>query len=123
MLAQWLLVDYHPQTIALYTVTIMAVLTSGIWMVRQDSWQAVSLSGWVVILVIGLISTFVARLSMFAAIHRIGGGQVALMGPLEVFLGVVCTQLFLDERLTTLQDVEKLLILVSATLSARRLAR
>jgi hypothetical protein len=60
---------------------------------------------------------------MFAAIHRIGGGQVALMGPLEVFLGEVWTQIFLDERLTMLWDVEKLLILVSATLSARRLAR
>jgi drug/metabolite transporter (DMT)-like permease len=60
---------------------------------------------------------------MFAAIHRIGSGQVALMGPLEVLLGVAWTQIFLDERLSALQIIGGLFILISATLSARRLAR
>ncbi len=123
VLAQWLLSDYPPQTVALYTVTIMATFMIGIWFFQQDSWQGLSTSGWTVILVTGLVSTFVARLAMFAAIHRIGSGQVALMGPLELLLGVAWTQIFLDERLSALQIIGGLLILVSATLSARRLAR
>ena len=123
VLAQWLLADYPPQTVALYTVTIMAGMMLGIWLLQGNSWQALSPSGWMVILVTGLVSTFVARLAMFAAIHRIGSGQVALMGPLELLMGVVWTQLFLDERLSALQIVGGLLILASAILSARRLAR
>jgi drug/metabolite transporter (DMT)-like permease len=123
VLAQWLLADYPPQTVALYTVTTIAVFMIGIWSFQPHSWQALSPSGWAVILVTGLVSTFVARLAMFAAIHRIGSGQVALMGPLEVLLGVAWTQIFLDERLSALQIIGGLFILISATLSARRLAR
>ena len=123
VLAQWLLADYPPQTVALYTVTIMAGMMLGIWLLQGNSWQILSPSGWMVILVTGLVSTFVARLAMFAAIHRIGSGQVALMGPLELLMGVVWTQIFLDERLSALQIVGGLLILASAILSTRRLAR
>jgi drug/metabolite transporter (DMT)-like permease len=123
VLAQWLLADTPPQTVALYTVTIMTGLMIGIWSLQNPSWQELSPSGWAVILATGLIATFVARLAMFAAIHRIGSGQVALMGPLELLLGVAWTLIFLNEHLSALQIVGGLLILTSATLSARRLAR
>ena len=46
---------------------------------------------------------------------------MALM--LVVLMGVVWTQVFLDERLTLVQIVGGGLILTSAVLSARRLAR
>ena len=123
VLTQWLLADYPPQTVALYTVTIITGLMIGIWSFQRQSWQDLSPSGWAVILVTGLVSTFVARLAMFAAIHRIGSGQVALMGPLDVLLGVIWTQVFLDERLSALQIIGGLLILGSAILSVRRPAR
>ena len=95
----------------------------GIWLFQRRSWQDLSPSGWMVILVTGLVSTFVARLAMFAAISRIGSGQVALMGPPQVLMSVVWTQIFLDERLSALQIIGGLLILASAILSMRRLAR
>jgi drug/metabolite transporter (DMT)-like permease len=123
VLAQWLLSDYPPQSVAIYTVTIMAVLMIGIWFVQRHPWEGLSPSGWAVVVTTGLVSTFLARMAMFAAIHRIGTGQVALMGPLEVLMGVIWTQLFLDERLVVAQILGGGLILTSAALSARRLAR
>jgi drug/metabolite transporter (DMT)-like permease len=115
-LIQWYLSEYPPQTVALYTVTTMGILLVVIWVLRVRSWQPLSLLGWGVILGTGLVSTAAARLAMFAAIHCIGSGQVALLGPLETFLGVLWATLLLGERLTLTQWAGGLLILFSAML-------
>ncbi|MEM7344431.1 MAG: DMT family transporter, partial [Chloroflexota bacterium] len=113
---QWFLSDYPPQTIAVYVISLMAVMLSVIYSFQFGAWQPFSWTGWAVVLATGLLSTVVARLAMFASIQRIGSGQLALLGPLETLLAVFLAILFLGERLGLLQWAGTLLILVSTLL-------
>jgi drug/metabolite transporter (DMT)-like permease len=59
---------------------------------------------------------------MFNAVPRIGGGQMAMLSPLETFLSVIWSILFLGEHLTALQWLGGLLVMVSAALAIQRLS-
>jgi drug/metabolite transporter (DMT)-like permease len=116
-LIQWHLGGYPSQTVALYTITTMGILTTVIRLLQWSPWQPLSLLGWGTILGTGLISTVLARLALFAGIHRLGSGQVAMLGPVETFLSVFWTFLFLGERLSIIQWAGGFLIIFSATLA------
>jgi drug/metabolite transporter (DMT)-like permease len=118
-LIQWYLGGYPSQTVALYTITTMGVLTTVIRLLQFSPWRPLSLLGWGTVLGTGLISTVLARLALFAGIHRLGSGQVALLGPVETFLSVLWTFLSLGERLSRIQWAGGLLIVFSATLAHR----
>jgi drug/metabolite transporter (DMT)-like permease len=122
-LTQWTLVSYPTRTVAFYVTLSMTVCVAVWWLLRGAPWSAPSVSGWIVVIVLAVVSTYIARLTFFAAIGRIGGAQVSLLGPLETLLSVIWSILFLHERLAPAQFVGGALILASALLAVQRLGR
>jgi drug/metabolite transporter (DMT)-like permease len=116
VLIQWRLSDTAPQTIALYTITLMALFITVISMPLGLGRSSLNITGWIVILITALISTVLARLATFASIRFIGSGNVALFGPLEILIGLIWAYFLLGERLTPIQWVGGLLVVSSSTL-------
>ena len=122
-LTQWTLVGYPVRSIVFYVTASMTVFVVGWWLVRGAVWSPPSAAGWMAVLVLALVSTYLARMAYYAAVAHIGSGQLALLGPVETMLSVIWSILFLHERLTLLQFVGGLLILASALLAVQRLGR
>jgi drug/metabolite transporter (DMT)-like permease len=116
VLIHWRLSDTAPQTIALYTITLMALFITVISMPLGLGRSSLNITGWIVILITALISTVLARLATFASIRFIGSGNVALFGPLEILIGLIWAYFLLGERLTPIQWVGGLLVVSSSTL-------
>ena len=121
VLIQWYLHAYDARPIAFYQMLAMAVVITGWWLAHGAVWTPPTAAGWGAIVVLAVFSTFIARLLMFNAVPRIGGGQMAMLSPLETFLSVVWSLLFLGEHLTPLQWLGGLLVMVSAALAIQRL--
>jgi drug/metabolite transporter (DMT)-like permease len=92
------------------------------WWVQGATWQAPDANDWLVIGVLAVVSTYFARLALYAAIPRIGSGQIALLWPLQTLLIILLSVLFLQERLASVQWLGGVLILASALLAIERLA-
>jgi len=99
---------------------IMTLVIMVWWWVQGAEWHAPGVQGWVVIGILAVVSTFLARLALYAAIRRVGSGQIALLWPLQTLAIIVLSVLFLDERMTTVQWLGGSLILVSALLAIER---
>ncbi len=119
-LIQWFLRDYDPRTVALYVVSLMTVMTGGVWLIQGQGLQTISPVGWVVILITAIVSTAIARLALFAGIQRVGSGRTALLAPVETLLAVSWTVLFLGDRLSSWQWVGGVLVVVSMNLVMTR---
>jgi drug/metabolite transporter (DMT)-like permease len=119
-LTQWTVVGYPVRGVVFYVTITMTVFTFGWWLWQGAVWSQPSALGWFQILVLAVFSTYFARLGYYAAIGRIGSGQLALLGPLETMLSVLWAVLFLDERLSPIQFVGGGLILLSALLAVQR---
>jgi len=96
---------------------------SGTFVSHSSNCPASMGCGWLGLVVLGVVSTYAARLILFAAIRHIGTAQLALLTPLETLLTVIWSLLFLGERLTLPQWLGGGLILVSGLLAVRRLSR
>jgi drug/metabolite transporter (DMT)-like permease len=123
MLIQWYLQDEDPWSVTLCMVVTMGVVGGAWWAAQGLPWRAVPPAVWLLLGVLVVVSTYLARLGMFAAIRAIGGGQFGLLAPLETMLTVMWSVLFLGERLTPIQWLGSALILTSALLALRRLRR
>ena len=123
VLLQWYLRGYDTRSVTFYISASMAVVVTLWWLVTGGVWQAPGVSGWLAIGTLALVSTYLARFTMVAAVGRIGGGQVAMLAPVETLFTVAWSMLFLSERLTTLQWAGGGLILTSALLAIQRLGR
>lgn len=123
MLIQWYLQEEEPWSVTLTMVATMAVVAGGWWLAQGLPWGAVPPAVWLLLVVLAVVSTYLARLTMFAAIRAIGGGQFGLLAPVETMLTVMWSVLFLGERLTPIQWLGSGLILTSALLALRRLRR
>lgn len=123
VLIQWWLKGYHNQTITFYLTSIMTLVIIVWWWLQDAGWQDPGLSGWVVIAVLAIVSTYLARLALFAAIRRIGSGQIALLWPLQTLLVIVLSVLFLHERMAALQWFGGSLVLISALLAVEQWPR
>jgi drug/metabolite transporter (DMT)-like permease len=121
VLIQWFLKSYDARTVTLYVVTAMTAVCVGWWLIDGPAWRNPGWQGWLAIGVLAVVSTFLARLALFLGVRQLGGGQMALLIPLETLLAVVWSMLFLDERFSTWQWGGSGLILVSALLAVRRL--
>lgn len=108
---------YDARSVTLYVIGAMAVCVFLFWLVQGMPWRNPTLGEWSVILVLGLVSTYVARIALFAAIARIGSAQTSMLTPVEVLLTIVWSMLFLGERLTTVQWLGGLLVLGSLLLA------
>jgi drug/metabolite transporter (DMT)-like permease len=120
---QWRLGTYDILTVAVYMVTTMAVAISLVWLIQGAAWVSPGWQGWLAVSWMAIIGTYLAQLTMVTSVRIIGSGQVALLNPLETFLTVVWSVLFLSEHLTVMQWVGGGLILLSALLALRRLRR
>lgn len=123
VLAQWLLHQYDSRTTVLYTIVPMTIIVTGWWFFEGAEWHSPGLNGWVAIIILAVVSTFLARLMLYAAIRHIGSGQMALLTPLETLLTITWSILFLNETLSPLQWVGGSLILTSTLLAIQRLQR
>lgn len=123
VIMQWFLGGYDARTVTLYTMIGMTFSLVVFWLIQGLPWRNPATSEWLIILTLALVSTYAARLSLFAAIARIGGGQTSMLTPLETLLTILWSMLFLDERLTPVQWAGGLLVLSSALLAIERLGR
>ena len=120
---QWLLVGYPIRSIVFYVTITMTLFVVGWWVFQGEAWTPLTPIDWAAVLVLAVLCTYGARLAYYAAVGRIGSGQLALLSPLETMLSVIWSILFLGERLTPIQFVGGGLILFSALLAVERLGR
>ena len=120
-LLQWYLKDYDSRAVTLYIVTMMMIVSVLFWVYQGAHWQNPDWSGWLSILGLAVVSTYIARLTLFAAVQHLGSGQMSLLLPFEVLLTVIWSILFLGEWLTLWQWVGSLLVVSSAVLAIDRL--
>jgi drug/metabolite transporter (DMT)-like permease len=112
---QWYLSAYNSRTIALYVVTFMALFMSIVLLTFPTSWDFPSPNGWAVLLSLGIISTALARIAIFAGIHIIGSRQTAMLGgPLEPLFTVLLAMVVLNEHMSIIQIIGALTIVGSA---------
>lgn len=123
VLTQWHLGGYDGRSSTLYNLMGMTVVLYAFWFFQGMPWRTPTGAEWLSILVLALVSTYAARLASFYAVHRIGGGQVSMLAPVETVLTVIWSMLFLDERLSPVQWAGGLLVLSSALLAIQRLRR
>jgi drug/metabolite transporter (DMT)-like permease len=117
VLLQWRLLSYDPRTVTLYLLVMMTLVVAAFWAVQGAQWSNPGVAGWSAILAMAVFSTYFARIAQFVAMRHIGGGQVALLWPLQTLLIILLSVLFLHERLTLFQWAGGLLVLVSAGLA------
>jgi drug/metabolite transporter (DMT)-like permease len=123
VLIQWYLRSYETSTATMYITAFMTLTVLIAWLAQGAPWAPLGASGWISLLTLALASTYIARFAYFAAITRIGGGQMSLLVPVETLLTVTWSMLFLAERLSPLQWLGGALILTSALLAIQRLGR
>ncbi|MFN8443003.1 MAG: DMT family transporter [Caldilineaceae bacterium] len=123
VLTQWWLKEYDSQVATIYVTVLMTVVIVIWWWVQGIVWQPPTTNEWLIILVLAVISTWFARLTLFAAIRRIGSGQIALLWPLQTLTVIGLSVLFLNERLAFVQWLGGGLILVSALMAMERVGR
>ncbi len=122
-MVQRFLPTHDTRTVTLYVLAGMWLSITGLWLAQGLPWTPPGWQGWVMLLVISMVSTFFGWWAMFRAIQIIGSGQYALLLPVETLLAIVWSFLFLGELLTILQLAGSGLILFSAMLAVQRLGR
>jgi drug/metabolite transporter (DMT)-like permease len=120
VMTQWWLPGYDPRTVTLYVTTLMALVVTVWWLGRGAPWSDPGLWGWLAIGVMAVVSTYFARIALYAAIARLGSGQVALLWPLQTLGVIVLSVLFLNERFTPIQWAGGGLVLLSALMARPR---
>ncbi|MEM7343045.1 MAG: DMT family transporter [Chloroflexota bacterium] len=115
---QWYLSAYNIWWVTTIIVAGATVSIAVLWvMTGMDTFVPMPI-GLVAILVQGVVSTFIGRILTYSAVNAIGSGQFALLSPLETMLTILWAALFLGERLTGIQWLGTLFILVSILLAA-----
>lgn len=121
VLVQPLSHKYDSQTVTRYVMTVMLVVILGYWWYVDGVWQWPSSQGWFYIILLGVVSTYMARLFLYSAIRHVGSGQMSLLMPLETLLSICWAVLFLNERLNMFQWIGGMLIVFSAVLAVQRI--
>jgi drug/metabolite transporter (DMT)-like permease len=118
---QWYLAGYDSRTVTPHLLTAMTGVIAGFWGAFGAKWHDPAPRGWLVIGIMAIVSTYFARLALYAAVRRIGSGQVALLWPLQTLSSVLLSVLLLHERLTVRQWVGGGVILGSVLLAKTEL--
>lgn len=118
---QWYLMGYDARPVTFYMLIAMTICVLVMWGLEGAVWQPLGMHGWLASIVLAVFSTYVSRLLVFAAIGRIGGGQMAMLSPVETLMSVMWSFLFLGERLSPVQWIGGIFILTSAVLAIQRL--
>ncbi len=115
--------DYDTLVATFYVVAGNTAVILASWLVEGAEWHDPGRSGWMAIIYLAVFGSFLMRLTMIVAVRGIGGGQMAMLTPLETLLTVTWSLLFLREHLALLQWMGGALVLFSALLAVRRLGR
>ncbi|MEM7344286.1 MAG: DMT family transporter [Chloroflexota bacterium] len=115
--------DYDSQTVLIYIFGATMLFAMGLWAFQGGTSLQLSGRAWIAMGALVILATYVAQLCLFIAIRHIGGGQMALLNPVEVFLTVFWAILFLGDRLTPEQWLGGGLILASMVLAIKRIGR
>ncbi len=121
VLLQWYLKSFDPRTVTFYVSAGMLLVVGVYWLSLGAPWHGLESGGWIRLIILAVVSTFLARLAMYGAVAYIGSSQMSLLTPLEILLTVIWAVLFLGERLSVAHWVGGTLILASALLAIRRL--
>lgn len=102
-LSQYVLYEVPAQTMALYSLTTMAVIVSMVWLAigKPVPMDAAALA--VAPIIILGITTALSRLAMYAGVKFLGGMQTAIMAVAEIGVALILSSLVLGERLTSFQ--------------------
>ena len=114
---QWFLKPYNTWSITTLIVTSATVAILMLWVGTGMETFVPSPIGWIAIILLGLVATFIGRILTYSAINTIGSGQFAMLSPLETSLAIVWAAIFLGERLSTVQWIGAVLILLSTLLA------
>jgi drug/metabolite transporter (DMT)-like permease len=120
VLIQWRLLAYETRTMTLYLLLVMTLVVGGWWGVQGATWSDPGFHGWLAILVMAVVSTYFARIAQFAAVRHVGGGQVALLWPLQTLLIILLSVVFLQEQMSLIQWLGGGFILSSALLAIQQ---
>ncbi len=106
---QRVLYDVPAPTVALYTLSGMAVTVSVGYLVAGGPVMPPTGGAWEAVLLLTLV-TMVSRLSLFAGVKRLGGVQTALIGLSELLVTVLCALLLLGDTLSPVQWLGAILL-------------
>jgi len=123
VLTQWYLRPYHATAVTYYIAVISTIGVTTWWWLSGADRYVPGLQGWLIMITLAVVSTFLARLCFYAAIQRVGSGQMSLLMSLETMLSVTWSMLFLGEQLLQWQWLGAGLILISALLAAQERPR
>ncbi len=102
-LSQYVLYEVPSQTMALYSLTTMAVVVSMVWLaIGKPVPTDAAVLAVAPIIVLG-ITTALSRLAMYAGVKFLGGMQTAIMAVAEIGVALILSALVLGERLTSFQ--------------------
>ncbi len=118
--SQWWLRSYGTSTVTFYLTAIMTLVIIAWWWVQGAEWHAPGRQDWLIIGVLAVVSTYFARLALYAAIPRVGSAQIALLWPLQTLTIIGLSVLFLHERMQPIQWLGGIFVLASALLAIER---
>lgn len=121
VMVQWFLGRYDVQRVTLYMMVSMSLSVTMLWAMQGAEWHDPGWGGWLAVFVLATMPSFLGQLLTYAAVRKIGSGQIALLFPFETLLTVTWSVWFLQEHLTVVQWVGSGLILVSTLLTTLRL--
>jgi drug/metabolite transporter (DMT)-like permease len=112
---QRVLYDMPPPTVTLYTLLAMSAITLPVLFFGDTSKIFSAPAGWWPLLGLTAV-TFLSRLTLFMGVKSIGGMQTAILGLSELLVTMVFAQFWLGERLTPIQWIGAILLLISLSL-------
>ena len=115
---QRVLYDVPAPTVALYTLTAMAVTVSIGYVLAGAPAMPPNAGAWQAVLLLTIV-TVISRVSLFLGLKRLGGVQTALIGLTELLVTVLSAILLLSERLMPLQWLGAALLAASILLVVR----
>lgn len=114
------LTRYAPETVLFHTFWMAAL----VWAIVTPPWKIIAagydLRIWSIFLALALFSTLVPFLLFNRGLRRLRPTEAGVLATLEPLVAVVSAALFLNERLTPLQNVGALLVVTAAVLSTQR---
>jgi drug/metabolite transporter (DMT)-like permease len=115
---QRVLYDVPAPTVALYTLTGMAVVVVLGYLLSGAPAMPPSMVAWEAVLLLTLV-TVISRVSLFLGVKRLGGLQTALIGLSELLVTVLAALLLLGETLSPVQWLGAAALTVSVLLVVR----
>lgn len=115
---QWYLPNYNTWMVSALMAFAAAAVMLTFWLVNVRDFFVPGLFGWVAILILGIVASYLGRVMTYAAVAYIGSAQLALVTPVETVLTIFWSVLFLNETLLPIQWIGAILIVLSLLLAA-----